>query len=69
VGTLKAPMALTAELVARVARFEPDPGPDPRIGQHSEQDYDELVAALLASHKSDQLWVFAYGSLIWKRAA
>jgi cation transport protein ChaC len=59
-------MALTAELVARVARHEPDRGPIQGLVHHSEQDYDDLVASLLARHGSDQLWVFAYGSLIWK---
>lgn len=62
----KAPMALTAELVARVARTVPDAGPIPGLVHHSEQDYDDLVATLLAGHASDQLWIFAYGSLIWK---
>ena len=64
----KAPMALTAELVARVARVEPDPGPIPGFDHHTERDYDDLVDALLAAHQSDQFWVFAYGSLIWKPA-
>jgi len=62
------PMALTAELVARVARVEPDAGPIPGLEHLTEQDYDDLVTALLAKHHSDQLWVFAYGSLIWKPA-
>jgi cation transport protein ChaC len=62
----KAPMALTAELVARVARIVPDAGPVPGLTHHSDQDYDDLVASLLTRHTSDQLWVFAYGSLIWK---
>ena len=59
-------MALTAELVARIARTEPDPGPRPDLGYHSEQDYDDVVTALLAEHNPDDLWIFAYGSLIWK---
>jgi len=64
----KASMALTAELVARVARVEPDAGPIPGLNHLTERDYDDLVAALLAAHHADQLWVFAYGSLIWKPA-
>jgi glutathione-specific gamma-glutamylcyclotransferase len=62
----KAPMALTAELVSLVARVEPDPGPIPGVVHHSEQDYDDPVASLLARHRSDEFRVFAYGSLIWK---
>lgn len=62
----KGPMALTAELVARVERIEPDPGPRPGVVFHTEEDYDAVVAALLAQHRPDPLWVFAYGSLISK---
>ena len=65
-ATGKAPMTLTAELVSLVARIEPDPGPIPGMVHHSEQDYDDLVASLLAGRKSDQFWLRAYGSLIWK---
>jgi hypothetical protein len=42
-------MALTAELVARIARTEPDPGPRPDLGYHSEQDYDDVVTPCLPS--------------------
>lgn len=62
----RAPMALTAALVARVERIEPDPGPRPGFVYHTEEDYDAVVAALLEQHRPDALWVFAYGSLIWK---
>ena len=59
-------MALTAALVARVARVEPDPGPSPGIVGLEDADYDELVATLLAHRPPGDIWVFAYGSLIWK---
>lgn len=59
-------MALTAALVARVARIEPDPGPAPGIVSLVDADYDELVGALVAHRPPGDLWLFAYGSLIWK---
>jgi len=64
--TLKAPMALTAELVARVERLEPDPGLGPGIVHLTEADYDGLVRGLLELYTPHELWVFGYGSLIWK---
>ncbi len=64
--TLKAPMALTAELVARVERLEPDPGLGPGIVHLTEADYDGLVRGLLELYTPRELWVFGYGSLIWK---
>lgn len=62
----KRSMALTAELVARVERRERDPGPDPEFTPITEADYDGVVEGLLKQHSPDPLWLFAYGSLIWK---
>src|SRR5215217_7607181 len=60
-------MALTPDLVAEVHRVLEDPGPDPNLVYHSQEDYDAVVGHLLAAHSpSDDLWLFAYGSLIWK---
>ena len=56
---------LTAELVARVERMEPDPGPEPGTTEHTDAEFDGIVAALLLEYKPEGLWVFAYGSLIW----
>jgi cation transport protein ChaC len=58
-------MELTAELVALVERIEPDPGPEPGTIEHTDDDFEEMAAAVLAEHDPDHLWVFAYGSLIW----
>ena len=58
-------LSLTAELVARVERMEPDPGPDPGTSDHSEAEYDAVVEALLSEYTPGELWIFAYGSLIW----
>lgn len=64
--SVKSPMALTAELVARVDRIEPDPGPRPGAVHLTDADYDAVVEGLLQQHAPSLLWVFAYGSLIWK---
>lgn len=58
-------MNLTAELVARVERTEPDPGPEPGTAEHTDAEFDAMVEALLSEYKPEELWVFAYGSLIW----
>lgn len=60
------PMALTAELVARVERMERDTGPEPGLTRLVEDDYDGIVEGLLNQHSPNPLWLFAYGSLIWK---
>ncbi|HEY4163936.1 MAG TPA: gamma-glutamylcyclotransferase [Dongiaceae bacterium] len=59
-------MALTAELVARCERPEPDPGPEAGFTHFSEAEYDVLAAELLARRSPGPFWLFAYGSLIWK---
>lgn len=56
---------LTAEHVARVERFEPDPGPEPGTTEHTDAELDALVETLLFEYNPEELWVFAYGSLIW----
>lgn len=63
---MKSEMTLTAELVARCERTEPDPGPDPGYNYIDEGDYETLTSALLRGNGSGPLWVFAYGSLMWK---
>lgn len=56
---------LTAEHVARVERFEPDPGPEPGTAEHTDAEFDAMVQTLLLEYCPQELWVFAYGSLIW----
>ncbi|VVO28267.1 gamma-glutamylcyclotransferase [Pseudomonas fluorescens] len=56
---------LTAEHVACVERFEPDPGPEPGTSEHTQAEFDAMVEALLLEYQPQELWVFAYGSLIW----
>jgi glutathione-specific gamma-glutamylcyclotransferase len=61
-------MALTAELVAHCERAEPDPGPDPSRRYLTEAEYEAAAARLIEQSAPGPLWVFAYGSLIWKPA-
>jgi cation transport protein ChaC len=65
---MKFPMALTAELVARCQRAEPDPGPEPGYTYFTHEQYDAAASALLQQKPPGPLWIFAYGSLIWKPA-
>ena len=64
----KLPMALTSELVARCQRLEPDPGPEPGRHYFAEAEYDAAARSLLERKPPGPLWVFAYGSRIWKPA-
>ena len=62
-------MSLTADLVALVHRTVADPGVPAGFTPLTDQDHDERRVALLNSHsRGDDLWLFAYGSLIWKPA-
>ena len=65
---MKGPMALTAELVARCERHEPDPGPDPGVRYFTDAEYEAVATRLIEQAPLGPLWVFAYGSLIWKPA-
>ena len=58
-------MDLTAELIALVERTEPDPGPEPGTAEHTAADFALMADAVLAQYDPEELWVFAYGSLIW----
>ena len=65
---MKGPMTLTAELVARCERHEPDPGPQPGSRYFTDAEYEVAAAKLIEQAPRGPLWVFAYGSLIWKPA-
>lgn len=59
-------MRLTADHVALSLRPEPDLGHDPAWRLLEEPELDALTARLDAECGAEPLWVFAYGSLIWK---
>lgn len=61
-------MSLTPELVALCHRDEIDPGPSGDWTQLSDDDFRALGARLAGEADAGPLWVFAYGSLIWKPA-
>jgi cation transport protein ChaC len=61
-------LALTEDLVRLCHRDEPDPGPDPQRQMFTDAEFDAAAARILAEAGSEPIWVFAYGSLIWKPA-
>ena len=65
---MKGTMTLTAELVARCERHEPDPGPQPGSRYFTDAEYEAAAAKLIEQAPLGPLWVFAYGSLISKPA-
>lgn len=60
------PMRLTPELVARVHRHIEPPGPPKGLTLTPEEDHIAATRELLAGVPRDEVWIFAYGSLIWK---
>lgn len=69
--TLPAPrllrhMSLTPEHVALTLRPEPDLGPEPGWTEMTPAELDALARRYDTECGDDPLWVFAYGSLIWK---
>lgn len=59
-------MCLTPDLVELCYREEVDPGPDPRRTTLTDDDFAALTDQLAEESGDEPLWVFAYGSLIWK---
>jgi glutathione-specific gamma-glutamylcyclotransferase len=59
-------MALTAALVASIARAVEDAGPSPGAIYLTDAEYDTIVRETLAQAPPGDLWLFGYGSLLWK---
>lgn len=60
-------MDLTAELVALCHRAVADGGPEPGLGYLDEADYEAMLDRAIATRPdAGPIWLFAYGSLIWK---
>lgn len=67
--TSRRQMRLTARHVALVHREMPDEGPPAGLTISTDEDYAATSAQLLAdAGDHDDIWFFAYGSLIWKPA-
>lgn len=59
-------MALTLELVARTTRVVEDAGPSPGAVYMTDEDYDTTIGDVLAHAPPSDVWLFGYGSLLWK---
>jgi cation transport protein ChaC len=58
-------MALTTDLVTRVARVVEDAGPSPGAVYLTDAEYDIIIREMLAQAPPGELWLFGYGSLLW----
>lgn len=60
-------MALTPQLLARCHRVIEDTGPEPGLAYLDDADYEVMLDKTLAAYRvGEPVWLFAYGSLIWK---
>jgi cation transport protein ChaC len=59
-------MALTLDLLARTTRVVEDAGPSPGAVYMTDEDYDASIGNVLAHAPPSGVWLFGYGSLLWK---
>lgn len=59
-------IALTPALVALCERPQPPQPPETGIAYFDEEDYRHAADEILAVAPPEGLWVFAYGSLLWR---
>lgn len=59
-------LSLTSDLVALCHRKVDDPGPVPHTRHLADDEYRPQAERLAATKGQGPLWLFAYGSLIWK---
>jgi len=66
-ATMRSPSALhlTTDLVARTLRTVTDEGPEPNWTPIASNQLDELVQRVDEEARDQEIWVFAYGSLMW----
>src|SRR5262245_39219180 len=64
----KRKMALTADLVAAAARVVEDLGPSPGAVYMTDEDYEIAIWDTLAQGPPGDVYLFGYGSLLWKPA-
>jgi cation transport protein ChaC len=58
-------MQLTLDLVAKSLRVVEDEGPEPNWTPISSRQLEELVTKVEEEAEGEEIWVFAYGSLMW----
>lgn len=63
--TSPATLHLTSALVARTLRVVEEEGPEPNWTPISPEQLDELVCRVEEEAGEEEIWVFAYGSLMW----
>lgn len=60
-----ASMELTPDLVATTFRIVEDEGPEPNWNPISPEQLGDLVSRIEEEAGDEEIWVFAYGSLMW----
>ena len=65
--TMRSPanLHLTSDLVSRTLRVVEEEGPEPNWTPISPEQLDQLVGRVEKEAGEEEIWVFAYGSLMW----